>query len=539
MDSRLLSHSTASTSGARNALAGHSHVCAIAKPSRSRRNGRCVQLHVSARVSAPERLQTNGVREVSERTNVQSEMSSPKPDFTWSKNWYPVAVASLLEEDKPNKVTLLGRDYVVWYGDGMWNAAKDECPHRFAALSVGRVEDGQLFCRYHGWGFKGGEEGRCSCNPQAVGPEAETTVLNSSRSRLQTYPSQVQQGLLWIWPESGADAWLEASAKPPVTTPEMANTAFAGAQADFAFMENPASLQVMLENALDPSHASYVHNLVISKRQDAAPMQMALSGEIDAQQGFILEHGGYSKSQQEGNMKAKRYFIPPCTIRTHYTYESGREDITTLYLVPVAPGVTRAYNKVVLKNVASRTKSIFNFLSRTVLSSGFFHAFGHGLVDQDMNVLHEQERKLAGKPRGWRDYYLATQSDTGVASFWRWLGTFAGGDVEWSDGVSPELPPQRSIEDLRNHYDRHTKYCSACQKAIRRLDQISNGIVALSAVLGTAAAFAIPEAAEFSALGLPVQWRLMTGLIALAVLSLRGPVLSFRQRFFHADAIIG
>lgn len=63
--------------------------------------------------------------------------------------------------------------------------------HRFAALSAGRVEDGQLFCRYHGWGFKGGQEGRCSCNPQAVGPEAEATVLNSSRSRLQTHPSQV------------------------------------------------------------------------------------------------------------------------------------------------------------------------------------------------------------------------------------------------------------------------------------------------------------------------------------------------------------
>lgn len=67
---------------------------------------------------------------------MQSEMSSPKPDFTWSKNWYPVAVASLLEEDKPNKVTLLGRDYVVWYGDGMWNAAKDECPHRWDAWSL-------------------------------------------------------------------------------------------------------------------------------------------------------------------------------------------------------------------------------------------------------------------------------------------------------------------------------------------------------------------------------------------------------------------
>lgn len=36
--------------------------------------------------------------------------------------------------------------------------------------------------------------------------------------------------------------------------------------------------------------------------------------------------------------------------------------------------------------------------------------------------------------------------------------------MQWSDGVSPELPPERSIEGLMNHYDRHTKYCSACQK---------------------------------------------------------------------------
>ena len=57
---------------------------------------------------------------------------------------------------------------------------------------------------------------------------------------------QVVQGLLWLWPEGGADAWLEASTKPPVTTPEMQDPAFAGAQADFMFMENPASLQVML-----------------------------------------------------------------------------------------------------------------------------------------------------------------------------------------------------------------------------------------------------------------------------------------------------
>ena len=50
---------------------------------------------------------------------------------------------------------------------------------------------------------------------------------------------------------------------------------------------------------------------------------------------------------------------------------------------------------------------------------------------QDMHVLHPQERKLAAKARGWRDYYLATPSDAGVAAFWRWLSQHAGLRLIW------------------------------------------------------------------------------------------------------------
>ena len=73
--------------------------------------------------------------------------------------------------------------------------------------------------------------------------------------------------------------------------------------------------------------------------------------------------------------------------RTHYTYDYGREDMTTLYLVPVAPGVTRAYNKVVVKGVPNTSKKIFNFLAKNLLSSGFFHAIGHGLIDQVLTTI--------------------------------------------------------------------------------------------------------------------------------------------------------
>ena len=57
---------------------------------------------------------------------------------------------------------------------------------------------------------------------------------------------QVQQGLLWLWPESGRGAFGEAAAKPPEIAAQMTDPAWAGAGGDFAFMENPASLQVML-----------------------------------------------------------------------------------------------------------------------------------------------------------------------------------------------------------------------------------------------------------------------------------------------------
>jgi phenylpropionate dioxygenase-like ring-hydroxylating dioxygenase large terminal subunit len=57
---------------------------------------------------------------------------------------------------------------------------------------------------------------------------------------------QVQQGLLWVWPESGADAWLEASACPLDAVPEMVDPSYAGAEGEFAFMENPASHAVMV-----------------------------------------------------------------------------------------------------------------------------------------------------------------------------------------------------------------------------------------------------------------------------------------------------
>ena len=63
---------------------------------------------------------------------------------------------------------------------------------------------------------------------QADGKDAVSAACASSRSAIRSFPAQECQGLLWVWPEAGADAWLEASATPPVTVPELSDPAWAG-----------------------------------------------------------------------------------------------------------------------------------------------------------------------------------------------------------------------------------------------------------------------------------------------------------------------
>ena len=81
--------------------------------------------------------------------------------------WHPVALSHVVGT-QPRAATLLGEDLVLWRDDsGQAHALADQCPHRGARLSMGRVAGGQLECPYHGWRFEGG--GRCTHIPAVSG----------------------------------------------------------------------------------------------------------------------------------------------------------------------------------------------------------------------------------------------------------------------------------------------------------------------------------------------------------------------------------
>ena len=91
--------------------------------------------------------------------------------------WHPVAWSREIAA-QPFAVTLLGEPLVVVRrSDGEVAAFADECPHRGAPLSFGRVEGQELVCAYHGWRF--GFDGAATCVP-ALGAGAPLP----SRARL-------------------------------------------------------------------------------------------------------------------------------------------------------------------------------------------------------------------------------------------------------------------------------------------------------------------------------------------------------------------
>ena len=157
--------------------------------------------------------------------------------------WHPVAWSHEVA-DVPLAVTLLDEPLVVVRrptGDVV--AFADECPHRGAPPSLGRLDGAELICAYHGWRF--GLDGKVICVP-ALGEGAPIP----SRARL-TSPSDVceRYGIVWValepprlpipeWPD-GDDGTLGSFA-PTAHTSEV----LAAYQTD---------------NLLDASHFPFLH----------------------------------------------------------------------------------------------------------------------------------------------------------------------------------------------------------------------------------------------------------------------------------------
>ncbi|WP_293076644.1 Rieske 2Fe-2S domain-containing protein [Okeania sp. SIO3B5] len=440
--------------------------------------------------------------------------------FSWTKQWYPVTPIDYLDSSHPTPITLLAKRLVIWQDkQEKWIAMDDTCPHKLAQLSLGSIDkNGDLMCRHHGWCFDGA--GKCTNIPMLSEEKALETACNSERSQVTIYPTQVLQGLLWVWPDNSSTAVEDSTLKQPAVMPE---DKVDSSSIDWFMSEVPVSYTVSVESSFDPSHAQFLHEGIAGfSPERAIPIQrFRVFGEISAEDGFTLKHSGYNVFNKD--MDATRKFIPPCYNTTIYEFSNGKSALFLLYFVPTKPGYCKQIARFIFDAAPQKRNLWFELLPK-YLQTGLKHSSSYKLSNQDLSIMHSQTINESTENKTWqKSYFMPSLADVGIVTFRKWLDEFAGGKPEWQ-GMTETPFLELNDEQLYDRWHRHTKYCPSCRQSLILIDKIKDFCQNLTAVLAILALFLI-------AINLSVKIILLPVLLSILSLICSYKLDSVRQGF--------
>jgi phenylpropionate dioxygenase-like ring-hydroxylating dioxygenase large terminal subunit len=176
--------------------------------------------------------------------------------------WYVVATSDEVSRS-PLAREALGRRLVAYRRqDGQVAVLDDQCPHRAAPLSMGRLDGDLLVCPYHGFTFA--PDGACVRVP------SQRNVPYGAQVR--SYPVHERPPLVWVWPGNPA---LSRRAEPPDLPPlrEPGWDVLGGS------LEMPVNYLLLHDNALDRTHFPYVHPHRIHRGyvEDPPPLEIEVT----------------------------------------------------------------------------------------------------------------------------------------------------------------------------------------------------------------------------------------------------------------------
>jgi phenylpropionate dioxygenase-like ring-hydroxylating dioxygenase large terminal subunit len=172
-------------------------------------------------------------------------------DPVLENEWYAV-LGSEAVESQPVPVRILGEKVVVFRTRNGIHAFKDLCIHRGSALSLGKVEDDQLVCPYHGWKYN--ESGNCVCIPAQRADEKIP-----QRAKAVVFSCVERYGLVWVC--------IGEEPAPIPSFPQFDDPTFR------TLTYGPYLIQAtaprIIENFLDFSHLMFVHEGILGSSNHA------------------------------------------------------------------------------------------------------------------------------------------------------------------------------------------------------------------------------------------------------------------------------
>jgi phenylpropionate dioxygenase-like ring-hydroxylating dioxygenase large terminal subunit len=164
--------------------------------------------------------------------------------------WYAVLESHEVKPGQVLGVRRLGEQLVLWRdATGRVSCIPDQCPHRGAAFSAGRVVDGRVECPFHGFQFD--SAGSCCLVPANGKNTPPPKAL-----QVHPFPTAEAHDFIWVW-------WGEPrNVLPPLPY-------FEDLADGFSYVTDRATWPVhysrAIENQLDVIHLPFVHATTIGR----------------------------------------------------------------------------------------------------------------------------------------------------------------------------------------------------------------------------------------------------------------------------------
>lgn len=381
-------------------------------------------------------------------------------EFNFFQNWYPISPLEDLELDRPTPFTLLGQPIVIWKKSAAstYKVFLDQCPHRLAPLSEGRIDEktGNLMCSYHGWQFN--PQGICTRIPQAE--NADLVSKNQGNFAVTSFPSLEANDLLWVWADADTP---EIAANTPLPLSPQIDVAkgfvWSSMVRDLAY-----DWQTFMENVADPSHVPFAHHGVQGNRANGKPLPL----EIVKSSADLIE------AKVSSGMTTTITFQPPTRLEYAISFaDQGKQLGLITYCTPTTPGKCRM--------VAQFSRNFATNLNQ-IIPRWWEHIKTRNLVlDGDMVLLHQQEIFLQQRETWKTAYKLPTSADRLVIEFRRWFDTYCSGKLPWEKvGIAdqPRIQINDSRQQMLDRYHQHTQHCKSCRttlKSAQRMQKILLG----------------------------------------------------------------
>lgn len=172
--------------------------------------------------------------------------------------WYVIGTPGDFVANKPKKVTVWSKNYIVWKNiDGKYNCLDDVCSHKGASLSGGKIHNNCAVCPYHGYEF--------NCNGTLV----KVPGLNFQASPVydvSKYSIVEKNG--WVYLNT---------MQTNISEPEMQINIFEEEEFAKNFsvvhlnMDFNCYSRILSENSLDVMHIGFVHTF--GNKEHPAPTQ--------------------------------------------------------------------------------------------------------------------------------------------------------------------------------------------------------------------------------------------------------------------------